>query len=33
MDGAFVQIPAGTCVLRDAVVRTADKIREKFETD
>jgi hypothetical protein len=33
MDRAIDQIHAGTGGARDAVVRTADKIREKFETD
>jgi hypothetical protein len=33
MDRAIDQIHAGTGGARDAVVRTADKIREKFEGD
>jgi hypothetical protein len=33
MDRAIDQLHAGTGGARDAVVRTADKIREKFETD
>src|SRR6186713_2819660 len=33
MDRAIDQIHAGTGGARDAVVRTADKLREKFESD